>query len=108
LGQRDRFAAHVEDGGEPLVVRASGALDLAAVATLKETLDAAFEGDGRSDVIVDLTELTSIDSTGIALLLCEKQAPRAGGGSLRIRGASDPSVRPTLDLAGVDSLLLGD
>jgi anti-sigma B factor antagonist len=105
LGRRERFAVEPTEAGEGIVVRASGALDLAAVATLKEALDGVFERDGHSTVILDLAQLTFIDSTGIALLLREKQAARRDGERLRIRGGSGRAVRRTLELAGVDSLL---
>ena len=105
LGRRERFAVEPTEAGETIVVRASGALDLAAVATLKEALDEVFERDGHSTVVLDLAQLTFIDSTGIALLLREKQASRKDGQRLRIRGGSGRAVRRTLELAGVDSLL---
>ena len=108
LGKRERFTSEPTEAGEAIVVRASGALDLAAVATLKETLDEAFERDGHSTVILDLAELTFIDSTGLALLLREKQASRKDGARLSIRGGSARAVRRTLELAGVDSLLRSD
>ena len=69
------------------------------------SLDEAFERDGHLTVILDLAQLTFIDSTGIALLLREKQAARKDGERLRIRGGSGRAVRRTLELAGVDSLL---
>ena len=108
LGRRERFVVEPTEAGEAIVVRASGALDLAAVATLKETLEEVFERDGHSTVILDLAELTFIDSTGIALLLRERQASRKDGERLKIRGGSGRAVRKTLELAGVDSLLRDD
>jgi anti-sigma B factor antagonist len=97
----DLFAARIEEEGGSLVVRPSGELDLATVPMLEDSLHEAL-GRGDSPVILDLTELAFIDSTGIALLLRESQGD--DGTRLSIRGAS-AGVRRTFELTGVESIL---
>ena len=88
--------------------------DTAAVITLTETLgvatDAAFReivqqafGEGRRELVVDLRQVSHIDSTGLAALIAVREKANAQGVRLILAGPS-PRVRRVLDvthLAGV-------
>lgn len=103
IEQRD-----ISDG--PLVVKTSrgadgyrislrGELDLAnaptAEAQLREALDA-----GDAPVIVDMSELEFIDSTGIALLVAAL-APNGNSAELRFVPSKSPAVTRVLELTGL-------
>jgi anti-sigma B factor antagonist len=105
-GSQGQFDARVENEHGSPVVWLSRDLDAAVTAALKETLEQVFERDGSS-VVVDLTDLRFIDSTGIAPLIREKESAGEAGRRLRVRGGTD-AVRRTLELTGVESLLLED
>jgi anti-anti-sigma factor len=97
------FAARIEEEGDSLVIRPAGELDLATLPTLEDSLRTALGRDG-SPVILDLSALAFIDSTGIAVLVRESRASRENGARLSIRGAP-AAVRRTFELMGVESLL---
>lgn len=53
---------------EPLVIAPSGDIDLGSVAGFQEWLDDAIDGSDEG-VIIDLTEVSFIDSTGLRVLV---------------------------------------
>ncbi|HEY2216535.1 MAG TPA: STAS domain-containing protein [Solirubrobacteraceae bacterium] len=64
------------DGDAPFVVL-SGELDVAHAPRLQQTLTRLIEDDGTSTLTLDLSQLTFIDSTGLAAIvyasrLCER------------------------------------
>jgi anti-sigma B factor antagonist len=77
----------------------SGELDVASRSVLAEQLDDLWKS-GWTDVVVDLRELTFMDSSGVHLLLQHQR--RASEADLRF-GIIDgqPSVARTLQLCGV-------
>ena len=89
-------------GAETSVVSLAGELDLSAVPRIEGAL---FEQvRARSGVIVDLTRVSFIDSTGIGLLI---KAFRAvdGGGALHTVVAPGSQIDRVFRLAGVDRML---
>jgi anti-anti-sigma factor len=85
--------------GDEVVLHLCGELDLA----LKDQLRAAVAGARVSDrpLVLDLTAVTFLDSSGLAVLL---EAHRDPAGALRLRGVSR-AVRLTLEAAGVADVL---
>jgi anti-sigma B factor antagonist len=93
------FAAAVErPGASTVVVKASGELDLMTVPQLEEALaDAQLD---RGDIVLDLSELDFIDSTGVHLVLRVWQASQRDGWQLSITGAG-PDVTRAFELVGL-------
>jgi anti-anti-sigma factor len=82
----------------------SGELDIATAGMLRAAFEAVLTEDGDAEmIVVDLTELAFIDSTGLRLLL-ELSAECEQGDRLRIINGS-PAVERLLDIAGVRSCL---
>jgi anti-anti-sigma factor len=80
-----------------------GELDLATAPLLESAFDAAFRDDGVEIVVVDLTELTFMDSTGINLLV-RVHAACEDADRLRVIDGSRP-VQRVLDVSGVRAYL---
>ncbi len=76
-----------------------GELDLATVSRLESAFDVAFRDDGVDMIVVDLTELSFMDSTGIHLLL-RMRAACADVDRLRVINGSH-AVQRILDVSGV-------
>jgi anti-sigma B factor antagonist len=84
----------------------AGALDLAAVPDLHGQVDALLAEDGVTGIVLDLSEVTFLDSSGIgALVGCLRKANEAGK-TLRVDNAHG-LVREVLDLTNVTPLLTG-
>lgn len=89
--------------GETWMIQLGGELDLANTAALEQELDAALR-NGNARVIVDMSELTFIDSTGIALLVTAAGGADGDGngeGRVRFLRSRAAAVNRVLDLTGV-------
>jgi len=80
-----------------------GDLDIATAPNLREAFEDAFSDGDAEMLVIDLTELNFMDSTGIRLLL-EMNDVCEDADRLRIVNGS-PSVTRILDLTGVRSIL---
>ncbi len=101
--RRTGFHAEVLPLDDHVVVRLHGELDMATSPALDKALTAAFDGAGTA-VVVDLANLTFMDSTGIAVLLGARQRADEGGHSLVVR-APRRAVLKAFRLTGVDQIL---
>lgn len=85
------------------VVEVSGEITFSNVGELNRRLNAALTGDTRH-VVVDLTEVTFIDSSGLsALLTASKRARERGGEVALVVTTSEPPA--IFRFRGVDRLL---
>src|SRR5215204_3995154 len=85
------------DGAATLNV--GGAIDLAAAPHLRERLHAVI-GTTTGDVVVDLADVTFLDSTGLVVLIAAQRKLNETGRRLVLRNPSR-FVHRVFDLAGV-------
>ncbi len=91
----------VEEKGGTLVVAFEGDIDLETSPAARKAL---LECVGRGQpVLVDLTAVAYMDSSGVAALVESLQTARKNGGSLLLAGISD-STRRVLQLARLDKV----
>jgi anti-anti-sigma factor len=81
------------------VVTLSGELDLATAARLDRELDAIT----ADELVLDMRDVTYLDSTGVSLLLRRDAAARSLGRRLRVIGGE--AVRRVFAITQVDRLL---
>ncbi len=81
-----RVSSYVEGGHA--VLRVAGQLDLQSVPALRTALVELVDG-AHPQVIVDLTELTFIDSTGLGVLAAATRRAQANGARLCVSGAQE-------------------
>jgi anti-anti-sigma factor len=87
-------------------IAAAGELDLATSELLREAVDVCCDREGVGVVIVDLSDLTFIDSTGLRALWHARERAQSIGAELILRSPS-PAVQHLLKitkLAGVFSV----
>jgi anti-sigma B factor antagonist len=96
------FEVMVGRAGGTAIVRVAGALDLATVPTLEGVLKRLEDPCER--VVLDLSELTFIDSTGLTLAVMQHRRAMSDGFDFVLAGARGPVLR-TLRLAGLDVAL---
>src|SRR5262249_29988734 len=92
------FSADVADRDGTRTVTLSGEIDVAVVDELCPLL-VAWE-----DVVVDLSHVSFIDSSGIAALLRAHRSQKATGHRLLVKGARGPVSR-VFEITGADSVL---
>jgi anti-sigma B factor antagonist len=92
------------DGAEKTVVVAPvGDLDLATAPALREML-IELVASGMVRVVVDLADVTFIDSSGLGILVGAAKRLEAANGRLAIRNPR-PQAQQVLELTGLDEVL---
>lgn len=84
------------------VLTPAGELDLSSGDVLREAIAQAAAAQPR--IVLDLHELTFMDSTGVNILIAAHQSLADAGGWLRLAAPTEPVLR-TLQLVGVDTVI---
>lgn len=103
MGLQPPFGARSQEKDGVATIALSGELDMAAAPILSDTL-ALFVGNGVSTIILDLQDLTFIDSTGIHTFLEARRRAMSNGHRLLLSGAG-PATRRLFELTGTQFLL---
>ena len=85
------------------MIRARGEVDIAAAPRLQEAIDAAIESQPKS-VLLDLSEVTFLDSSGLRVLVETQRRLNDLGAGFTIDGMS-PALTRVFEIAGVIDLL---
>ncbi|WP_196279146.1 STAS domain-containing protein [Catellatospora vulcania] len=96
-------------GNDPseAVVAVSGEIDLAVRDDLLDTLHTAIRSAGVARVVVDLSQVSFMDSTGLHVLIAARERAHRSGVGFRVAGATG-IVRRVLAVTGVLDLLTGE
>lgn len=94
----NELGLHVSNEGDATCLRVRGELDILTGSQLCESAASAAEQTSR--VLVDLADVTFIDSSGVAALLLADRRARSHGSRLEVTAAS-PAVTRVLSMSGV-------
>ncbi len=89
----------VEHDGEALVLRLRGSLDIATSPSVRAALSEAAD-EGKHNIIVDLTELQFIDSTGLGALIGGHRRAMEQGGRVSLV-AREGAILRLLNITGL-------
>lgn len=103
MGSEQQFTAQVNSRNGVASIALYGELDLATVQDLEGHL-APVESDGVSAIMLDLRELTFIDSVALHSLVRAKERAQTNGQQLILVGAR-PSARRLFELTCTEYLL---
>lgn len=91
----------IRDAGNGFLIECTGCLDLSTAVDLERAVTALLEA-GAASIVVDLSALDFIDSTGIAALIrCRSASKHA---HLRVRAADDCAAMKVLRLTELDTV----
>jgi anti-sigma B factor antagonist len=76
------------DTGEETVLTIEGVLDALTVPDIRPTIDSLVQ-ETRKSVVVDLSSLRVIDSSGVGVIVSLYKRSQAFGGSVRVRGVQN-------------------
>lgn len=85
------------------VIELVGDLDFHTARRLRERL-LDLHGEGVNDVVLDMSDLEFIDSSGLSVLVAGLKRLRSGGGDLTLRSVSD-QTRRVLEVSGLSRVL---
>ena len=80
------------DVGDKTVVEVSGEIDVYTASIMRERLVGLLEV-GRTDLVVDLTDVAFMDSTGLGVLVGVLKKVRGHGGRLQLVISSEPLLK---------------
>ncbi|HTU70898.1 MAG TPA: STAS domain-containing protein [Candidatus Baltobacteraceae bacterium] len=83
MGEQLSIDITTENHGETVIYRLRGCLDLATSPSVRAALVEAAGGD-KHDIIVDLTKLEYLDSTGLGALIGGHRRAIEKGGAIRL------------------------
>ena len=86
--------------GRAVVVSLAGEFDLSVERLFAQAVTYSVVQDGHSSVVLDLAEITFLDSSGIRALLLARRQALASGTRLSLRRPS-PAVQRVLELTGI-------
>jgi anti-sigma B factor antagonist len=96
------FGTRVVHGDGMTVVEISGDVDLDTAARLRAALEAAVRTD--TSVVIDMGDVTFMDSTGFGVLVATHLQARRVGTSIMLRAVST-RIRDLMDMLGLDAVL---
>jgi anti-sigma B factor antagonist len=103
-GERvDGLAVRTAPGDGNMVMSLEGELDLVSAPRLRDAL-AAVNGANLDELVLDLADLTYIDSVGIGLLVASRRRLESEGCGFALRNPG-PSVRRLLEITGLEEYL---
>ena len=91
-----------ESVGGATVVSVRGEVDVYSAPALSENLSQLLE-DGRTAIVVDLTEVAFLDSTGLGALIGARTATEEAGGRLAIVCTNDRILK-LFTITGLDTV----
>ncbi len=97
------LAVHITGTGETRVAVLEGSCDLATAPNLRQALQSLVPPDVK-EVVLDVTDLAFIDSTGLGVVLGAMRRLREGGGVLSIAGAQG-IVKRVLEITDLDKVI---
>jgi anti-sigma B factor antagonist len=94
---------HREDQGPVPIVRATGEIDVSSAPLLREQLESVPEGVPK--VIVDLSAVTFLDSTGLSVLVAARKRLRSTNTSAVVHlVVTKPIVTQIFDITGLQTV----
>ncbi len=94
----------IEQGSEAghYVIAVRGEIDLFTAPELKKVLTDAIEG-GELRLVIDLSEVSFLDSTALGVLIGAVKRLRSRGGALALVN-TDASIAKTFEITGLDQI----
>ncbi len=101
-GERMQIDVDTRPGGV-IVLRPEGRLDLATAGELKERVAATVSGS-QARLVIDLADVSFIDSSGLGALISGLKSARLAGGDLRIANPGE-QARLILQLTALERVI---
>ena len=93
----------IGEGEKEMTVHIIGEIDHHSAAEIREEIDLEAERLRPEKMILDFSEVTFMDSSGIGLVMGRYKAAKAYGGKITVSGASS-QIKKVMKLAGLERL----
>lgn len=102
MRESEHIELNVESEDDTMIVRPLGEIDLGRSPSLRQQLSQAMSGD-FDRMIIDLSDVPYMDSSGVATLVEAMQLSRRAGSKLVLCGLQD-KVRSIFEIARLDTV----
>ena len=92
-----------KESGAKLIISLSGELDHHGAKLVQRQIEEKLETGLPRDCVIDMSELTFMDSSGIGLVMGRYKLLKTHGGRLRVKGVNRSTMK-VMKLAGLDLL----
>ena len=89
---------------DPIVITPSGEIDLASAPALREQITTALASSSSTVLVVDLADVTFMDSSGLTCLAFAHQQMHQRDGRVEVRNVTS-SVRKLITVVGMDQVV---
>ena len=86
-----------------VILQINGEIDMATGPELRQRI-VQYVQDGHMNIVLDLTNVDFVDSTGLGVLIGGLKRTRSHGGDLRCIGLTEP-LKEMFKLTGLDTVL---
>lgn len=97
----------LEFNGQVVTAFLSGEIDHHVVKPVREEIDCFVEGAMPKLLLLDFTEVTFMDSSGIGLVMGRYKLMKSIGGEVKVTNPT-PHIKKVMKLAGLDRLAVID
>jgi anti-sigma B factor antagonist len=97
------LTAHIEGAGV-IRVAAAGEIDMSNCETLRDRITATFAGNQLTELVIDLDQVSFLDSTGIDVLVAGWRTAQRAATDYRVINAHGTVLR-VLEITGITILL---
>lgn len=97
-----KISRRPDELGENMIVGLSGDIDLSAIVAVRSAFHEVL-GDGWNRVIVDLSEVTFLDSAALGIMIGLHRRSREAGGACVLANLQPPAIR-LVAATGLDSV----
>ncbi len=104
MSKAEELQIHTENIADGVLVRPVGEIDLSCASMLRQRLSEVQDGK-PARLIIDLSEVPYMDSSGVATLVEAMQIARRTGGKLILCGLQD-KVRSIFEIARLDMVFV--
>ncbi|MCA1057092.1 anti-sigma factor antagonist [Rossellomorea aquimaris] len=94
----------IQEKESEFFVKVAGEIDAYTAPKLKETLQPSAETESDKDIVVDLSDVSYMDSTGLGVFVGLFKAINARGGQLKLVGLSNRLQR-LFDITGLGDIM---
>lgn len=103
LDETPNFSITESTGGDGVRIELAGELDLSVADRLRDRLDALAQPGAK--VVLDLSKLEFIDSSGINVIVSLHRQAETGGWTLLVEPQMTLPVRRVIDVTGLNTVL---
>lgn len=89
---------------DPIVISPSGEIDLASSPALRESITSALASSPSNRLVIDLADVTFMDSSGLTCLAFAHQQMHERDGKVEVHNVS-ASVRKLITVVGMDQVV---